>query len=1088
MSTRKSAKRHSKRAPSARRPARKTPTSTKVAEPRLLNVHARTRLFRELDRALAGRVTWIVAPAGYGKTTLVASYLQARKRQTLWYQMDQGDRDVANFFHYLSLAARQAAPGRRISLPKFTPEYFGAPETFARRCFEELGARLPHDSVCVFDNYQDLAADAPLHEILHEAIGWMPSSLRIVIVSRAEPPPSLAVDRANRLLTVIGRDSLALTPQESFRICRQRLPGPPLKESRRIAEALHERARGWAAGLVLMLERWSHGRDAPAESGDAAPQPLFDYFYRELFLKADDETRALLLRTCDLPTVSANVAQQLTGNRRAGELLARLHADNLFTLRHAGTTPSYQYHPLLRAFLHTQAELTLERHERVQLSRRSADILEREGRVEEAARLLAACKEWGALASLAVRQAPALLADGRHRTVLGWLEQLPDRTGDPWLVFWEGACRFPFDLAAARALFETAYAKFAQGTASEGVLLCWASIVEAIVFEASDFAALDGWIAALENRSALAEAPCAAPVYARFVAAMVSALMYRQPSHPRIAEWVERLATIVSHTPDASARVMLGAHLFVYRLAWRGDLVAARTTLRLLQPPRGRRLSPMAEILLHVCRANWCWMAGEPDAALAAVDAGQRLADEHGIVVWTFRLTCTAADVLFSKGDLARARPYLARLEATLVPEQTAYLAFSLMYRAWAAGLGSNTPAAVATAREVLALFDNAGAPWPITASHLHLAGFLREAGEFAEADARAREGLESARAFRSALLEYWALTSLASTQYAAGNTEAGERHLRGAFALGQRHSYERLTYYINDAESAAALCVHALQSGIEERYTLAMIRERKLHPPGGRTAPETWPFSVRVHTLDGFALRCDGKAVRAHGKAQQRPLGLLKALIALGGHAVPEAQLAEALWPAADGDAARQSLTAALHRLRKLLGLDAAIRLHDRQLTLDSRYVWVDAWAFERLIEQAEHEGDPARAKAAIEDACGHYRAPFLSADAEPWALAMRERLRAKLLRAVERLGHQLEREQQWDAALHWYQRGVDTDPLAETLYRRQMACYDALRRPAEALATYGRCEAALGTLEIPPSAETRALSDRIRTSARNR
>ena len=311
---------------------------------------------------------------------------------------------------------------------------------------------------------------------------------------------------------------------------------------------------------------------------------------------------------------------------------------------------------------------------------------------------------------------------------------------------------------------------------------------------------------------------------------------------------------------------------------------------------------------------------------------------------------------------------------------------------------------------------------------------------------------------------------------------------LRCAFALGQRHSYERLTYYINDAESAPALCVHALQSGIEERYTLAMIRERKLHPPGGRTAPETWPFSVRVHTLDGFALRCDGKAVRAHGKAQQRPLGLLKALIALGGHAVPEAQLAEALWPAADGDAARQSLTAALHRLRKLLGLDAAIRLHDRQLTLDSRYVWVDAWAFEWLIEQAEHEGDPARAKAAIEDACGHYRAPFLSADAEPWALAMRERLRAKLLRAVERLGHQLEREQQWDAALHWYQRGVDTDPLAETLYRRQMACYDALRRPAEALATYGRCEAALGTLEIPPSAETRALSDRIRTSARNR
>ena len=89
--------------------------------------------------------------------------------------------------------------------------------------------------------------------------------------------------------------------------------------------------------------------------------------------------------------------------------------------------------------------------------------------------------------------------------------------------------------------------------------------------------------------------------------------------------------------------------------------------------------------------------------------------------------------------------------------------------------------------------------------------------------------------------------------------------------------------------------------------------------------------------------------------KVQRRPLALLKTLISLGGRNVSEARLTELLWPDADGDLAHQSFTAALSRLRKLLGTDDALVLKDGRLSLSNRHCWVDAWAFERFLAQAE-------------------------------------------------------------------------------------------------------------------------------------
>src|SRR4029453_14470711 len=103
-----------------------------------------------------------------------------------------------------------------------------------------------------------------------------------------------------------------------------------------------------------------------------------------------------------------------------------------------------------------------------------------------------------------------------------------------------------------------------------------------------------------------------------------------------------------------------------------------------------------------------------------------------------------------------------------------------------------------------------------------------------------------------------------------------------------------------------------------------------------------------------------DGQPVRFAHKVQRKPLALLKAPIAFGGRAVREDLVMDALWPDADGDAARVALASALHRLRRLLGHELAVLRQDGPLSLDPRRCWGDVWAVARLLGRAESAADP--------------------------------------------------------------------------------------------------------------------------------
>ncbi|MEN6623725.1 MAG: hypothetical protein ABFD50_19525 [Smithella sp.] len=188
----------------------------KTSRPIPKGVYQRPLLFEKLDYLRRNNpLIWISAPAGSGKTTLVASYIEKNKLPCLWYQLDAGDGDMATFFYYMSQAATKAAPRKRKPMPILTAEYLYGIPTFALRYFEELYRRLKIPSLLVLDNYQEVPEDSPLHEIMHIALSHLPEGINAIVISRREPPSAFIRLQANQQMDFLRWEDVRLTKEEA---------------------------------------------------------------------------------------------------------------------------------------------------------------------------------------------------------------------------------------------------------------------------------------------------------------------------------------------------------------------------------------------------------------------------------------------------------------------------------------------------------------------------------------------------------------------------------------------------------------------------------------------------------------------------------------------------------------------------------------------------------------------------------------------------------------------------------------------------------------------------------------------------------
>ncbi|HEB70789.1 MAG TPA: hypothetical protein ENI88_14410, partial [Desulfobulbus sp.] len=466
------------------------PAPTKVTRPLCSGIFPRARLYGLLDQLRNKPALWISGPPGSGKTALISSYIEQKKLACIWYQIDAEDSDPSTFFYYLAKGAEPAA-AKRISVPPFTVEYYENPLSFTRWYFEQLCAQFTAPVMLVFDNYQELQEDSVIHTILGAIIGDLPPGIQLVFISRNTLPATFIRLQLNGKIGTITWNDLQLSRNESAGILA--MLGRTSED--RVA-LLHDQAAGWVAGLLLLEAGMELVPSRDFMLTHEPKEDIFQYFAAEIIDHQDQKTKDFLLRTSFLPQMTISMAKAISGLDNAAQILLTLNRRNYFVSRRPGKKSSYQYHPLFREFLLSLAEQSISEEQRQQLLGRAALLLKDSGEIEEAASLFISAGSWSDLINLVLEHAPVLVAEGRLRPLMEWIEKIPTEItkNSPWLLYWLGTCRIFLDPVNSTQMLEQAYQQFADQHETTGLLLAWAAIVNSILLKSGSFAPFHQWI------------------------------------------------------------------------------------------------------------------------------------------------------------------------------------------------------------------------------------------------------------------------------------------------------------------------------------------------------------------------------------------------------------------------------------------------------------------------------------------------------------------------------------------------------------------------------------------------------------------
>ncbi|PKN61851.1 MAG: hypothetical protein CVU57_27400 [Deltaproteobacteria bacterium HGW-Deltaproteobacteria-15] len=1050
----------------------------KIIRPLLPRVLIRTRLFQLLDKSLEHPVVWVSGPAGSGKTTLLAGYTQAQKFPTLWYKIDSDDADIATFFYYLGLAGQNATPRNKRRLPFLTPEYASGIPAFSKSFFEDLFERLKRPSVLVLDDFHEILSSPVFLKTLIAGLSVMPAGINMIIASRTAPPPEFARFRANRMMAVIDWPQLRLTSIEAHELIAM-LHQEDLSSAR--IERLHKEVDGWVAGLILMLEKSSL---TPATLGLNILRNyeiIFDYFAKEVFERLPEEDRDYILTTSVLPRMTASLAESLTGRPESARILKRLYQNNFFMIKHRGQEETYQYHDLFRNFLLLTAKDQLGPAQLAVLKNRAAGLLASHGRIEESVALFEECGAFEKMIPLVLAKAPDFIEQGRHQTLSQWITGLPDDIleDNPWLAYWLGWSRMPYDPFAGRPVFENAVVGFEKQHDQCGALMALSGVLQSIFFSFDTYIFYDDWIPRIEGLESALDGLKSADK-AVVISGVLWAMVLRRPDHPRLPEWEQRALDLLLGDLSVELKAQLLAPLL---MRWKFSGLLPRAQLMLQEFRRltlAREVTPLIRLTLGANQVFFFSLHGEFDECRRCCDETLALASATGIHQLDFWVRGHGASGALSCGELAVAQHHLEELKRVLGDvgawKKDLYYFLSL----WKALLDDEPENAKRYADLELSHSMAAGIPPTVAIAHWGRALALQRCGERRLASEEVDRALSLVRRYENHQILFGCLLTVAEFAVDRGDDEAAVEALRQAMALGRQHAYKNVYFW--RPQVMADLCGRALAAKIEERYVQQLIRIRSLLPTEAHLTLSNWPWHLKVYTLGRFGLTKDGKPVTFRGKAPQKPLALLKALIAFGGRDVPVTRLLDALWPDLDADGAYDAFTICLHRLRKLVANELAVQVSEEKVTMDQRWCWVDVWAFKHLIGHAEasrKDGRAARACALVEKAIGLYQGDFLAGEREePWMVAPSERLKILFFKSVSWLGLHLEEAGRWEQAAKYYEDFLELDPCREDFYRRLMVCYDKLDRRSDALSIYQRCRRILfSTLAISPSPETEAV-----------
>ncbi|RJQ79667.1 MAG: hypothetical protein C4519_10870, partial [Desulfobacteraceae bacterium] len=803
------------------------------------------------------------------------------------------------------------------------------------------------------------------------------------------------------------------------------------------------------------------------------------------FHKSDRREQEFLLATAFLPSMTVQMAEAFTGIKAAGRILRSLNERNYFTERHVMKDhPLFLYHPLFREFLVSKARESLTPEEIAALQRKAAALLVKERQTDDAAALLLEAEDWNAFVALLVRQAPVLMSMGRSRTIAEWIGRIPQEIVEntPWFLYWKGLCRLPVSPAESRPLLEDAFRLFESHKDNAGMFIAWSAVVQTYLFEFDDFRPLDRWIDWLDERLRKGASFPSPEIEASVAAGMTGALTWRMPAHPAMRKWVERALSLSLKSANSEAGMRSCTNAVAYYI-WMGMFHECSILIgEMSKKVSAEAVSPLRRISIKVPEAMFYNTAAEfREQAVRSVQEGLEIARETGVHLVDPLLYIQGVVSSLNEKNPQRAEEFLRKLEKTLRSGSRTHSSHYYCLSAWHQLFTGCTDQAVLLAGKSLAMAEETGVPVSETIIRILLAHALFASGKYGPAEQQLSVIRTILPRTGSSYFEYLYLLTEAWFLLSRGDRETGQEALSQAMRNGRQQGFATMQYFWLPSV-LGSLCAEALEAGMEVGYVQSLIQKLDLVPGERSRYVEHWPWPVKIYTFGRLEVLRDGRPLEFPAKAPRKIIALLRLLVSCGRNGASEERISDMLWPEADGDAALQSLATSIHRLRQLLGNDKTIQRNDGRVRLDPLFCWVDAHAFEELLDSAAGGPKPSSFGKAqirfIEKALLLYKDAFLSESTETYALSYRERLREKYLRTVTWLGGQYEERGVFDKAIECYQKGLEIDNLAEELYYRIMKCYASAGRKAEAIAVYMRCKRVLrAVLGVDPAPGTETL-----------
>lgn len=658
-----------------------TLTTKLFIPPPLPNAVLRTALIARLQAGRDRKLTLLAAPAGSGKTSLVASWLHVlTSHRVAWLSLDAADADPARLLSYLVAAVQTVAPtfGADVLALLHAPQ--PPPIDTALTLLINRLAALPHPTILVLDDAHVLAGE-PITQVLGMLVEHLPPQIHLVIITRADPPLPLARLRARGQISEIRAPDLRFTPAEVAAFFTE-VMGVPLA-AHEIA-VLEQRTEGWAVGLQLAaLSLQDHpDRASFVRSFSGSHRFVLDYLLDEVLRQQPAAIQQFLLRTAILERLCAPLCDALLAPiahtqavyTPAVDLLAQLERANLFLIPLDDERRWYRYHHLFRELLRQRLPLDagMSAAEIAALHQRASAWFEAHDLLLEALQHAAAADpDW--LAALAERSWEQMDSGFQSAAWCAAVRQLPDA------------------LLLKRPVLCVQYASALSDTGDLEGSAAWLRAAERwleppdrtaapVIVMAAQFATLPARIALIRayNAQAQGNVPVAAqqatlaleclddaPTLLRAQAMALLGLAYWTTGDLAAAQ--RALAGWIAYTREAgNLAFTLASHVYLVAiLLAQGQLrEAARLCRQVLeQVPADDTAARLAVPHLHLGLATITYAQGDLLATRQHLQASKAVGEQGALIDWSFRWHLQQARLAEAEGNWIAALDLLDEAE-----------------------------------------------------------------------------------------------------------------------------------------------------------------------------------------------------------------------------------------------------------------------------------------------------------------------------------------------------------------------------------------------------------------------------------------